>query len=513
VIRQEMQLVKDMGANFIRLAHYQQSRLVLELCDRLGLLVWEEVPWCRSGVVSDTFRQQGITLLTRMIDQHRNHPSILLWGLGNEDDWPTEPQGNDHAAIRQYMIELRDLAHRLDDTRLTSFRRADFASDIPDVYSPSIWAGWYSGSYREYGAALEKARYSVPHLLHAEWGADSHAGRHAEDPDPAMKVVRTGTGVAETGFDYKLAGGEQRMSRDGEWSETYACELFDWYLKTSEQIPWLTGSAQWIFKDFTTPLRVDNPIPRVNQKGLLARDMTPKEGYFVFQSYWATKPMVHVYGHDWPVRWGRPGQARIARVYSNCAQVELFVNGVSQGVRHRDSTAFPCAGLRWYPAFRAGQNTVRAVAHADGQRIEDQVSFHYETEPWGAPAKLRLASTGFKPHSQESGRVVLLAELLDAHGKRCLDARQVVRFTVAGDAELLDNLGTTTGSRVVQLANGHIQITALLRTEAVIGVSCDGVAPAFLKLPVGPIVSPAALLEGAPVPRISVAEVSSRTDV
>ena len=307
VIRQEMQLVKDMGANFIRLAHYQQSRLVLELCDQLGLLVWEEIPWCRSGVVSDTFRQQGITLLTRMIDQHRNHPSILLWGLGNEDDWPTEPEGNNHDAIRQYMIELRDLAHRLDDTRLTSFRRAGFASDIPDVYSPSIWAGWYSGSYREYGVALEKARYSVPHLLHAEWGADSHAGRHAEDPDPAIHSVRTGTGVAETGFDYKLAGGEQRMSRDGEWSETYACELFDWYLKTSEQIPWLTGSAQWIFKDFTTPLRVDNPIPRVNQKGLLARDMTPKEGYFVFQSYWATKPMVHVYGHDWPVRWGRPG--------------------------------------------------------------------------------------------------------------------------------------------------------------------------------------------------------------
>ena len=191
--------------------------------------------------------------------------------------------------------------------------------------------------------------------------------------------------------------------------------------------------------------------------------------------------------------------------------MELFVNGVSQGMRHRDSNDFPCAGLRWYPAFEAGQNTVRAVAHAGGRRMEDQVSFHYETEPWGKPAQLRLSPAPLGTHSVQSGRVVLLAELLDSHGKRCLDARQVIRFTVAGDAELLDNLGTTTGSRVVQLANGHIQITALLRTEAVIGVLCDGVAPAFLKLPVGPIVSSATSLEEAPAARISVAE--SRTDV
>ncbi len=80
-------------------------------------------------------------------------------------------------------------------------------------------------------------------------------------------------------------GGDARVSRDGDWSETYACNLFDWHLKTQETLPWFTGSAQWIIKDFTTPVRAENPIPRMNQKGVLERDMTKKEGYFVFQSY------------------------------------------------------------------------------------------------------------------------------------------------------------------------------------------------------------------------------------
>jgi beta-galactosidase len=147
LVRQELQLIREMGANFIRLAHYQQDRLVLDLCDELGLMVWEEVPWCRAGVGSQSFQKNTRDMLTHMIDQHYNHPSVILWGLSNEDDWPNEYPGVDQQAIRSFMTEMRDLAHRLDGSRLTSFRRCDFARDIPDVYSPSIWAGWYRGNY------------------------------------------------------------------------------------------------------------------------------------------------------------------------------------------------------------------------------------------------------------------------------------------------------------------------------------------------------------------------------
>ena len=86
-------------------------------------------------------------------------------------------------AIRGFMTEMRDLAHRLDGSRLTSFRRCDFARDIPDVYSPSIWAGWYSGKYHEYEQSLVTERERVKRFIHIEWGADSQAGRHSEDPE------------------------------------------------------------------------------------------------------------------------------------------------------------------------------------------------------------------------------------------------------------------------------------------------------------------------------------------
>ncbi len=482
LIVDEMRLMKQMGANFVRLAHYQQSRLVLNQCDELGLLVWEEVPWCRSGVGSPLFQQRGRQQLTAMIEQHCNHPSVILWGLGNEDDWPGELNGTDKAAIRAYMTALRDLAHQLDPTRLTSFRRCDFARDIPDVYSPSIWAGWYSGSYTEYRAALEKARPTVPHLLHVEFGADSHASRHAEDADPVLAHILIGKGTAEKGLDYKLDGGAIRVSRDGEWSETYACDLFDWYLKTLEELPWLTGAVQWIFKDFTTPLRVENPVPRVNQKGPLTRDMAPKEGYFVFQSYWSTEPMLRLYGHDWPVRWGKPGQQRLVRVYSNCPEVELFLNGVSAGIRKRDPQDFPAAGLRWDLAFKPGHNDLHAVAHKDGKQLTDQVQFLYQTEPWSSPHHFQLSLDHSTPES-----TTVLATLHDANGIRCLDSRAVVSFSLAGDGRLHDNLGTPTGSRVVQLANGRAAISLTHAADVVVGVQSVGVKPAFLPLPKNPL--------------------------
>jgi beta-galactosidase len=477
LVRQEMTLMKAMGANFVRLTHYQQSALVLDLCDELGILVWEEVPWCRSGIGSELFQERGRTQLRAMIDQHRNHPCVLMWSLGNEDDWPTELNSSDHAAIRRYMTELRDLAHALDPSRVTSFRRSDFALDIPDVYSPSIWAGWYSGAYTEYRAALEKWRPMVPHLFHAEWGADSHAGRHAEDPDPVLAHILTGQGTAEKGLAYKLTGGPVRVAKDGEWSETYACDLFDWYLKTQHELPWLTGSAQWIFKDFTTPLRTDNPVPRVNQKGLLTRDMTPKEGYYVFQSWWAAKPMVHIYGHNWPIRWGNPGQERLVRVYSNCASVELFLNGQSMDTKKRNPQDFPAAGLRWSIPFRPGKNELRAVVRDGNQDLSDVVGFFYETRKWGSPAALALA---LKENRASTAKIE--ASLLDATGVRCLDSRAFVRFSVAGDARLIDNLGTPTGSRMVQLYNGRAEISLELHGEAVASVTSKGVHAGFLKI-------------------------------
>ena len=471
VVRKTLTMIKDMGANFVRLGHYQQAPLVLDLCDELGLLVWEEVPWCRGGIGGVAYQKQVKDMLRALIDQHRNHPSIIMWGMGNENDWPGDFDIFDKEKIRALMTELNDLSHELDPSRPTCIRRCDFCKDIVDIYSPSIWAGWYSGRYTEYKAAAEKAVKDTKHFFHAEWGGDSHAHRFAEDPEKMVTKVETGKGTAEKGKAYKGTGGKVRMSKDGDWSESYMCNLFDWHLKEQEEMPWLTGSAAWIFKDFATPLRPENPVPRVNQKGVVERDGTPKETYYVFKSYWSEKPMVHIFGHGWPVRWGDAGEEKEVRVYSNCPEVELFVNGKSVGVKKRNVSDYPAAGLHWMVKLSEGENKLRAV----GNGVSDELTVGYQTKKWSKPAKLKLEEI-----AQKDGIATMEVRMLDTNDVPCLDCSNIVRFGLAGYGRLIDNLGTATGSRAVQLYNGRATIQCEITNYKVcVSVSSEGRKPQF----------------------------------
>lgn len=482
VVRATFQLMKDMGANFVRLGHHQQAPLVLDLCDELGLLVWEEIPWCRGGLGGERFRNQARSMLGNLIDQHYNHPSVILWGLGNENDWPGDFKEFDIKAIQSFMTELNTLAHQLDPSRKTSIRRCDFCKDIIDVYSPSIWAGWYSGRYSEYRKSTEKAIKDTPHFFHAEYGGDSHAGRHSEDPEKFLEEVSTGQGTAEVGKAYKGTGGPARASKDGDWSESYIVNLFDWHLKEQEAMPNLTGAAQWIFKDFSTPLRPENPVPYVNQKGVVERDGTPKESYYVFQSYWAEKPMIHIYGHSWPTRWGKAGEEKIIKVYSNCSEVELFFNGISMGVNSRDSSKYPAAGLSWTVKFKEGANTIKAVGRSGDIKITDEIQQNYQTAAWGAPARLEL-----KEISRHQGIATIEASVSDASGIPCLDASNLVRFGLTGDGRLLDNLGTAAGSRAVQLCNGRARINIKVEGPAIMAsVTSKGIGTIICQLGTNP---------------------------
>lgn len=478
MIRAEMKMIREMGVNFIRLAHYQQSRIVLDLCDSLGIMVWEEIPWCRGGLGGDVYKDQARRMLTNMIEQHYNHPAVIIWGLGNENDWPGDFPEFDKEKIRAFMSELNELSHKLDPSRKTAIRRCDFCSDIVDVYSPSIWAGWYRGVYTEYKQASLEEFNKVKHFLHVEWGGDSHAGRHSENPDNALNKIKAGQGTDERAGDASLYGGAARVSKDGDWSESYICNLIDWHLKEQETMPWLSGSAYWPFKDFATPVRPDNPVPYVNQKGVIERDFTKKEAYYVFQSYWTQKPMAHIYGHSWPVRWGTEGEAKMVKVYSNCEEAELFLNGKSMGVRKRNSQDFPAAGLRWSVPFVKGENTVKVIAHKGKAVAEDQISFLYQTEKWGKAAKMTLSKI-----SQENGIATIEVKLFDADNVLCLDAVNWVHFSLAGDGKLIDNQGTSSGARLVQVYNGRAIIKVRLsKGKSVAGVSSDGLPSAFLEL-------------------------------
>ncbi len=476
-IVQEMQLMKEMGVNFIRLGHYQQSRIVLEACDRLGLLVWEEIPWCRGGLGGEVYKEQARRMLTHMITQHRNHPAVILWGLGNENDWPNDFPEFDKEKIRTFMKELHDLSHSLDNTRLTCIRRCEFCKDIVDVYSPSIWPGWYRGHYTQYKEFSQQAFDGVNHFLHVEWGGDSHAGRYDEIDYAGLDEIS----AQDTLFFQNLA---KKTKENGykSWNETYICDLIDWHLKEQETMPWLTGAAYWPFKDFSTPVRPENPVPYVNQKGVVERDLTPKEAFYVFSSYWTEKPMIRIFGHNMPVRWGKADEEKLIKVYSNCEQVELFLNGVSLGIKKRNSQDFPAAGLRWNSRLLSGENTIKAIGlmgkGKNRVRIEDEITFEYETRPIGKEAVIKAYMT-----EADDEHVWIHAELRDEKDVLCLESSQFIRFESVGDGQLLKHLGTSSGSAKVQVANGRAKIKlAKHGGESVVAVKSENLKTVFVTI-------------------------------
>lgn len=478
MMKREMEMMKSMGVNFIRLGHYQQSRHILDLCDSLGILVWEEIPWCRGGLGGDTYKTQARRMLTNMISQHKNHPSIILWGIGNENDWPGDFPEFSQADIRAFMQELHGIAHQLDPTRKTSIRRCPFCKDIVDVYAPSIWAGWYKGQFTDYKQMSETEMNGVNHFFHAEWGGDSHAGRHSEEQDKILQTILNEKGPSGFTSENLTKYGIVTGSKGGDWSETYICNLFDWHLKEQETMPWLTGAAFWTFKDFSTPIRPENPVPYVNQKGVVERDLTPKESYYVFQSYWAEKPMARIYSHSWPVRWGDEGESKMVKVYSNCPQAELFLNGKSVGVKKRNSQDFPAAGLRWNVVFNKGENQLKVVAKKGKVEVTDEVTFTYQTEKWDKPSKIILEKI-----AQEGSIATIQVKFLDKNGVLCLDAKNYVEFFAAGEGALIENMGTPSGSRLVQAYNGRAIIRVKVAgSNCIAGAKSEGMETILMKL-------------------------------
>ena len=164
--RQEFELMKAAGMNFIRLGHYPQSDFVHSLCDELGIIVWDEIPWCRGGVGDELFKDRTRQMLRTMIAEHRHHPSIIFWGLGNELDWEYDHPENTDDDVFEFLSELHELSHELDPSRLTALRRYERGAQVVDVYSPSIWSGWYRGRYQDYELALTDAQEKFPRMLH-----------------------------------------------------------------------------------------------------------------------------------------------------------------------------------------------------------------------------------------------------------------------------------------------------------------------------------------------------------
>jgi len=448
--RRDMEMIKEMGANFVRLAHYPQDPEVYKSADELGLLIWDELPWCRGGLGDIQWQETTKNLFKEQINRNYNNPSIIIRSIGNEVYWLPDYEGGDNINnLRKFAIELNDIAHALDPQRLTSIRKFYEGADIVDVFSPSIWAGWYSGVYKSYGNAVDDALKKYKRFFHAEYGGSSHLGRHSEFPvtgDGMLNPDEWTEAVNQVKVD--------NVAKIGDWSENYIVDLFDWHLSVSENNDDFSGNAQWAFKDFGTPLRPENSLPYINQKGLVDREGNPKDSYYVFKSYWnKNDKFVYIESHTWDERFGALNDFRNVCVFSNCTEVELFLNGISMGIKTKNLNEFPASGLNWDINFAAGVNELIAFGKTEKGLVSDTLILNYYNEKNSKPEEIFLSAERLA-----NANYLITATVVDLTGRRCIDFNDRVYFSISGSGSLIENYGTYTKSSVIEFANGKAQI-------------------------------------------------------
>lgn len=448
--RQDIEMIKGIGANFLRLGHYPQDPEVYKACNELGLIVWDELPWCRGGMGEETWMSNTKRLLQEQIEQNYNHPSIFFWSLGNEIYWlPDFENGDDETRMNDFLIGLNDLAHSLDSGRMTAIRKYYSGSDIVDVFSPSIWSGWYAGVYTNYENSLNKNLKKYPRFLHMEYGGSSHVGRHTENP-----INGDGTMNEDDWAEVSNQVNIKNIAKSGDWTENYIVDLFDWYLNVTENKADMSGNAQWAFKDFGTPLRPENAIPYLNQKGLVDRAGKPKDAYYVFKSYWSDEPFAYIESHTWTHRSGPENLERELSVYSNCPKVELIHDGVSLGTKEKKANVFPAGGLTWSLLFDEGDNELLAIAY-DGDEViaRDSMTVNYTYRVADKADHITLSYSILA-----NGNYLIEATMCDKNNQRVLDYEKYLYFSMDGNGEMLQNYGTPTRSRVIEMVNGRAAI-------------------------------------------------------
>ncbi|MCD8231061.1 MAG: glycoside hydrolase family 2 protein [Clostridiales bacterium] len=294
----DAELIKEIGANTVRLAHYQHNQYFYDACDELGFAVWAEIPFISVFNKDPEAHQNCISQMKELIIQNYNHPSIMFWGISNE----ILIGGISEQLIENHK-ELNELCHQLDPTRLTTIAHVSMTPvespmhGITDVESYNLYFGWYGG----------KAEDNGPWLDHF----------HEVHPDICL-------GLAEYGCEGIVTyHGPNLACKD--YSEAYQALYHEHMAKVLEERPWIWASHVWNMFDFGCAERKEGGVAGRNNKGLMTIDRkTKKDAFFIYQAYWTAKPMVHICGKRYAQRAGETTQIR---VYSNQPAVALYLNG------------------------------------------------------------------------------------------------------------------------------------------------------------------------------------------
>lgn len=291
-------LIKEIGANTVRLAHYQHSPDFYDACDEYGFIVWAEIPYISCQSDDPAAHDNCVLQMKDLIYQNYNHPSICFWGISNEITIAGEKPGlvENHKA-------LNALVKKLDPSRLTTIAHVSMLPlesplhGITDVESYNHYFGWYGGSYE----------YNEKWLDHF----------HEACPDICLGLSEYG---AEGIITYQP---DTPKCRD--YSESYQAEYHEHMAKILMERPWLWSTHVWNMFDFGCAARNEGGTAGRNNKGLVTMDRKiKKEAFYLYKAYWSSEPFVHICGRRYAQR---EGETARVKVYSNLSQVTLYVNG------------------------------------------------------------------------------------------------------------------------------------------------------------------------------------------
>jgi beta-galactosidase len=348
-IAEDFAIVRDMGATGVRLVHFQHPQAAYDEADRLGLPVWTEIGI--NGEVEDTpeFRANAMQQMRELIAQNFNHPSVVLWGLGNEV-YADEPK------VERVLRELHETAKTADPGRPTAYAHCCQADDHPkalvsDVIGFNRYFGWYphEGTMEAWASGFHAAYPDRPFAV-SEYGAGASV-LHQQDPPPDWVEPVSG------------------------WHpEQYQTRYHERNWLALKDKPYLWGTFVWVAFYLASAGRHEGDRRGINDKGLVTYDrQVRKDAWHWYRAWWSESPMLHITSRRFTER---HDPAVLVKAYTNADGATLFVNGEEIGTRPAENRI-----VSWPVTLREGANEIEIRASAAGAELVDRVTWSFRKAP------------------------------------------------------------------------------------------------------------------------------------
>ena len=293
----DMAMIREIGANTVRLAHYQHDQYFYDLCDKYGMVVWAEIPYISEHMPNG--RENTISQMKELLVQCYNHPSICVWGISNEITISTKNRAD---MLDNHKV-LNDLIHEMDPSRPTTLAcyamcaPFDSVGHLSDVVSWNLYLGWYTPFMWLNNIWVDyfHKRYPNRCLGYSEYGCECMPNLHSAHP-------------------YR-----------GDQTEEYQCKYNEYMINFFEKRPFMWGTHLWNMFDFAADARNQGGEPGMNHKGLVTFDRKiKKDSFYLYKAWWSNDPFVYIAGRRYVERTERK---TVVKVYSNCSEITLYVNG------------------------------------------------------------------------------------------------------------------------------------------------------------------------------------------